>query len=149
MKSRQLAVKYFEQEFNCAQAVLMMFGPSLGLDKRTASRLGAAFGGGMVRSGNTCGAVSGALMVLGLKFGNSDNDDKESKEAAYTQAEAFVKEFKENNSSIVCRDLLGCDLSKPGGLEYARESKLFQSICPKLVRDAADIVEQLTGVSIP
>ncbi len=149
MESKQLAVKYFEQEFNCAQALLMMFGPSLGLDKKTAARLGAPFGGGMLRSGETCGAVCGALMVLGLKFGNSDNHDKKSKEAAYRQAEEFIEKFKEINGSILCRDLLGCDLGKPRGLEFARENKLFQKICPKIVGDAADIAGILTGCSLP
>ncbi len=88
------AKAFFDQGYNCAQGVLLIHAPELGLDKENASRVGAAFGGGICRGGNTCGAVAGALMVLGLKYGNTKPDDKRAKEKAYVKS--LMKKYNWN-----------------------------------------------------
>ncbi|HIC95821.1 TPA: C_GCAxxG_C_C family protein [Candidatus Bipolaricaulota bacterium] len=139
------AVSYFEEGFNCAQAILGAFGPGFGLDRELALRLASSFGGGMGRLGETCGAVTGALMALGLKYGYGPTwaGDEEAKERAYDLARSFIAEFKGRNGSVLCRELLGCDLSTPEGQRRAKEEGLHISHCPRFVRDAAEILEHL------
>ena len=91
----------------------------------------------------TCGAVTGAFMVLGLKYGNADIHDKEVRERIYGLVREFARRLESRNGSIVCRELLGCDISKPEGAMAAKENGLFTSVCPKLVRDAAEILDEM------
>ena len=93
--------------------------------------------------GETCGAVTGALMVLGLKYGNATAEDKAAKADTYEKVVEYINRFKARNGSVVCRELLGCDISKPDGMKKAREDGLFDSICPKMVRDASEILETM------
>jgi C_GCAxxG_C_C family probable redox protein len=137
------AVSLFSEGFNCAQAVLAAFGPDLGLERELALKLAGAFGGGMGRMGETCGAVTGGLMALGLKFGPTRAGDEAAKERAYGLACRFFKEFEARNGSVLCRELLGCDLSAPEGRERAKEAGLHSSRCPGFVRAAAEILERL------
>ncbi len=97
----------------------------------------------MGRMGETCGAVTGAFMVIGLRYGNVRAEDSQIKEKAYSLVREFVDQFQSRNETIGCRELLGCELSTPEGRELAREKNLFATICPKLVQDAAEIVEQI------
>jgi C_GCAxxG_C_C family probable redox protein len=108
-----------------------------------ALQIAQGFGGGMGRMAQTCGAVTGAFMVLGLKYGNADKHDKEAKERVYGLVREFVHRFESRNSSIVCRELLGCDISKPEGVMVAKENGLFTSVCPKMVREAAEILDEM------
>jgi C_GCAxxG_C_C family probable redox protein len=137
------AVSCFNEGFMCSQAVLSTYGGQFGLDRETALKVSAAFGGGMGRMGETCGAVTGAFMVLGLKYGRTAVQDTRSHEETNRLVKEFVDRFKSLNGSIVCKELLGCDLSTAGGLEIFAEKKLRDALCPKFVRDAAEIVEQL------
>jgi C_GCAxxG_C_C family probable redox protein len=144
MSKADLASENFKQGFNCSQAVVSAFAPELGLDRETALRVAAAFGGGMGRTGETCGAVSGALMAIGLRYGQPTPEDKQAKEKTYEIAREFLDRFGALHGGCVkCRDLLGHDISTPEGLQTAREKDLFQALCPKFVRDAAEIVEQM------
>jgi C_GCAxxG_C_C family probable redox protein len=129
--------------FNCAQSVFSVFAPSLGLEKGKAAKIASAFGGGMGRRGDTCGAVTGAFMVLGLKHGGSRPEDRERKEASYEIAREFVRRFTERSGTVVCRDLLGCDISTPEGHERAKQQGLFDTVCTKLVKDAVEILEDM------
>jgi len=144
MSNADLAVASFEEGFNCSQAVFSTYAPLLGLDRETALRVAAPFGGGMGRTGETCGAASGALMVLGLKYGQFTAEDKEAKEKMYSLAAEFLNRFAaRNNGCVKCRELLGFDVGNPEDRQSAREQGLFETLCPKLVRDAAELVEQL------
>ena len=143
MSNVEIAVASFKAGLSCSQAVLAAFAPGLGLDRPTAERLAAAFGGGMARMGQTCGAVSGALMVIGLKHGHEAAEDKVAKEKTYALVREFVDQFRARNTSLLCRELLGCDIGTPAGMHLIREKGLSTSICPRLVRDAAEILEQL------
>jgi len=139
----ELADATFGEGFNCSQAVLSAFAPDLGLDRETALRVAGAFGAGIARMGQTCGAVSGALMVLGFKYGQVEAADKQAKERMYAIAREFMARFGARNGSILCGELLGNDIGTPEGMQLIREKGLFTSLCPKLVRDAVEIVEQL------
>lgn len=143
MNGVQRAVSCFDEGFSCSQSVLSAFGPELGLDRETALRVASAFGGGMGRRGETCGAVTGAFMVIGLKCGRSGTDDQEAKETAYTLVNEFVDEFESRNGSVICRELLGCDIGTAEGLELTRQMNLRTTRCAGFVRDAGEIIEQI------
>ncbi len=142
MNHVELAKKYFDQKYHCSQAVLAAFAEELGLTEEQALKLGACFGGGMCK-GEVCGACTGALMALGLKFGQSDIEDLESRKKTNDVTVEFLDLFKKENGSYICRELLGCDLATDEGKEYAREKQLFVTICPKMVESAARITEKL------
>jgi C_GCAxxG_C_C family probable redox protein len=113
------------------------------MDRETALKVSAAFGGGMGRMGEICGAVTGAFMVVGLKYGRTLVKDAKLHEKTNRLVRDFVDKFRSVNGSIVCRELLGCDLSTPDGVKTFVEKDLRDTLCTKYVRDAAEIVEQL------
>jgi C_GCAxxG_C_C family probable redox protein len=132
------AIAAFREGLSCSQAVLSTYGPHLGLERELALRIAAPFGGGIARTGGICGAVSGALMALGLKHGPREPKDEQARERVYALAQEFIDEFTARNGSILCHELLGRDLSSPKGRRWARVSR-----CPKFVRDGAEILERL------
>ncbi|MBI4785745.1 MAG: C_GCAxxG_C_C family protein [Chloroflexi bacterium] len=115
----------------------------MGLDEPTALKIASGFGGGCAGLGLTCGAVSGAFMVIGLQSGHVRGDDAAAKQNTQALIRRFGRQFIARNKSLNCTELLGCDLGAPGGLEQARSQNLFTTICPKLVRDAAEILEEM------
>ena len=135
MNSIEEAVQLFEKGYVCSQAVFAAFSEDYGLSKEHALKIGACFGSGM-RKAEVCGACTGALMALGLKYG-------ENKEKSNEVCNKFLDEFKNENGSFICRDLLGCDISTPEGVKYARDNNLFKEICPKMVESAAKITENI------
>jgi C_GCAxxG_C_C family probable redox protein len=135
-------VSCFKNGLNCTQAVLTVYGPQFGMDREIALKVGGAFGSGM-GMGETCGAVTGALMVIGLKHTKVNGVRFISKEATYDLAGEFITRFKERNRSVVCRELLECDVSTREGLREAQKEKHFKKRCPKYVRDAAEILEEI------
>ena len=136
----QLAAKYFEQGYSCSQALLCAFSGLTGLDGETAFKLASPFGGGIARQGETCGAVSGALLVLGLKFGPKAG---ESNDAVYSMAQEFIQRFQEQHASTLCKQLIDFDISQPQELLAARAARVFHKTCPELVRSAAGIVNSM------
>lgn len=142
MSKAERALELFSNNFNCSQAVLTAFAPDFGLDEKLALMLGTSFGGG-ARNGELCGAVSGALMVLGLKYGHFDSADNEQKSRAYSIAAEYTRRYKEANGSIVCRDLLGYDLTKPDDMACIKEKGLFGDVCPKAIKSAVEILEDV------
>lgn len=143
MSKPKEAVTSFLEGFNCSQSVFSAYAPQLGLEKENALRIASTFGGGIVRKGDTCGAVTGALMIIGLKFGNTNSADKEAKEQNYEIANAFIKRFSELHGSIKCRELLNCDMGTEEGLKEAHEKQLTRKLCPKFIEDASLIVEEI------
>ncbi len=123
--------------------MLSTYGVRSGLDRETALKVAGAFGAGMGRRGETCGAVTGAFMVIGLKHGKTKADDDEAREKTYALVEEFTERFRERNKSLLCRELLGHDLGTPEGREAVAEQNLFMTICPDFVRDAGEILEEL------
>ncbi len=144
MNKREQALAYFDKGFSCAQATLAACSAELGLDPTTALRVAGAFGGGMARTGRTCGAVIGALMVVGLKHGQINPGDAGAKEATYKVARELMTRFAALHGTILCRELIGYDLSSPSGLQAARESGAL-TICPRLVDDAVRLLDELAS----
>lgn len=143
-ESYRIGKNIFEQKYHCSQAVLAAFADELGLTQEQALKLGGCFGGGMCK-GEVCGACTGALMALGLKFGQSDIADLESRKKTNDITVEFLETFKAENGSYICRELLGCDLSTDEGKKYAIENNLFSEFCPKMVESATKITEKLLG----
>jgi C_GCAxxG_C_C family probable redox protein len=139
----ELAVSCFGKGFSCSQAVFSIYASHFGLPQEAALKIATSFGGGMARMGDTCGAVTGAFMVIGLRHGRTRAEDKDAKEKTYNLVHKFAEEFAERNGSIVCRELLGCDLGTPEGYETAKREGYFDTVCPKLVQDAAEIIEEI------
>ncbi len=133
----------FREGFNCAQSVLTCCGGPLGLPREVALQVAGPLGGGLAGLGHVCGAVSGALMTIGLKHAKLTAQDEQGKQRSYQFAQEFVRRFVKRNGSIVCRDLIGCDISTPEGMQKARDQGVFKTLCPKLVRDGAEIVGEL------
>ncbi len=143
MHPNEKAAQLFAAGYSCSQALLASRAEEYGLPTETAFKVSAAFGGGMGRQGEVCGAVSGALMVIGLANGQTSPEQKEAKEHTYQLTRRFIAEFTDRKGSILCRDLLGCRLDTPDGLRQAREQGLFNSTCPELVADASQILSKI------
>jgi C_GCAxxG_C_C family probable redox protein len=136
-KHSEKAAALFDEGFACSQAVLGAFCEPLGMDRALAMKIANGFGGGIARRQEICGAVSGAVMVIGLKYGRTEAGDMQAHKKTYEKVNAYCNAFEAKHGFIQCRDLLGC------GMEEAKEKGLFTSLCPKFVRDAADILEEL------
>ncbi|HOS40699.1 MAG TPA: C-GCAxxG-C-C family protein [Spirochaetota bacterium] len=145
MDKTEAAVQTFGAGFNCAQAVLGAFAPDAGLDADTAYAIATGFGAGLAYRGETCGAVSGAVMVLGLRYGWRGGDIAESRDRTVERVREFIRRFEGTHGTILCQDLLGMDVADPAALCKARERNLFRTLCPRYVRDAAAILEDMLG----
>ena len=142
MERKEKAKDYFSQKCHCSQAVLASFADEIGLSEGTALQLGSCFGGGM-RKGEVCGACTGALMAIGMKFGMSTVGDLERQQTADEYTKKFLNEFAKQNGSYLCRELLKYNLASEEERQKARELGLFAAVCPKLIESAVVIAEQL------
>ncbi len=143
MSRAEEAKKQFEKGFLCAPAVLSTYSEQLGLEKALALKIACGFGAGIGRMGKTCGAVTGALMVIGLKHGKVNLADEESEQRTYTLVKEFIDRFTALYGSIECKELIGYDLSDSGELRLAWESGVFKNKCPSFVYDSARILEDV------
>lgn len=142
MDYKEKAVNYFSQKLHCSQSVLAAFAEECGITEEEALRLGSCFGSGM-RKGQVCGAVTGALMVLGLLYGQKNADDTEGRNVSNKVNDLMMDRFKEKCGSYICNDLLGYDITSEEGLKQCRENKLFTEFCPKMVVAAVEVVEEI------
>ena len=143
MGKMEEAIKCFSSGFNCAQSVFYPYSKELGLDPEKALKIATAFGGGMGHTGETCGAVSGAYMAIGLKHGKKDAAENEAKEKTYSLVMEFSRRFKSVYGSVRCTELLGHDLGTKEGMESARKKDLFNTLCADFVKNAVEILEQI------
>ena len=141
MKS-QCAAELFRNGFLCSQSVLAAFCDSYGLDRNSALKIASGFGSGM-NCAEICGAVSGAVQVIGLKYGHSDVKDTDAKQMCKAKVKEFLGVFLERNRHITCREILGCDINTPEGKQKALDEKLFTTVCVDVVSSAATILEEL------
>lgn len=128
---------------NCAQAVLCAFTEETGLDTGTAMKIASGFGGGMARMREVCGAVSGMFMAYDMIYGTASFTDKEAKDAVYKKLQDLAGEFRKENSSIICKELLG--LSLPGNTP---DSPVSEARTPQYYkkRPCADLVAMAAGI---
>jgi len=144
MNKSEQAVDYFNQGYSCSQAIVMSYGPDLGLPREMGIRVAAAFGGGIARRAEMCGAVSGSLMILGM---NLDKSVENPKETLYATVHDFVRCFEERNGTVVCKELLGVHIGSPEGREEFKQRNLIQNRCTKFVQDAAEILDEFLSNS--
>lgn len=143
MSKAEEAIRLFSRNYNCAQSVFSVLAPELGLDREIALKVATSFGGGIAHMDEVCGAVTGALMVLGLKHGMFKDEDIEAKEKTYELCQEFAAKFKSKHGSIKCTELIGYNLSIPEDYEKAKEEDVFNEVCTKFVRDAVETLEAL------
>ena len=145
MNRSDKAAEYFRDKFNCSQSVFAVFGQDYGISEDDCLRIGCAFGAGMGRQQLTCGAVTGALMALGLKHGKASGDPEEKKLETYRLAREFVSQFKAIHGSTICKELLcGLDMNNAGDYQKIIDRKLFSEKCVLYIRDAVKTVERLS-----
>lgn len=150
MSNVEKAVEVFKEGFSCSQAVSGAYCEQFGLDKKTAYKISSGFGGGM-HLDQTCGAVTGAIMVIGLTYGRTrpvlseaeGADDVEAKTKTCEAVVEFAKKFKARHGSISCTSLIGCNVSTLEGFEEAKKKDLFKKVCPEFVKSAAEILEEM------
>ena len=133
----------FSKGFNCAQAVLVPQAKKYELTPEISFRIASAFGAGMGRMQETCGAVTGALMVIGLKYGFTVSDDSEKKKLVLDKTRLFISEFKNKYHSISCRELLQCDLNTEEGQKKHKNENQRELICMECIRHASNILEHI------
>ena len=121
--------------------MLSAYGPVFGLDESLGKKLAAGFGGGLGAMQEACGAVTGAVMVIGLKYGEAGSDHK-LRQKVYEAVQEFGREFKSRNKAITCRDLLEFDISTRSGMKEARDRGIIKAKCPGFIRDAVEILEK-------
>ena len=143
MSKNNKAEQEYEKGFNCSQSVLSVYCEQFGLDKNTAFRLSSPFGGGINKMGEICGAVSGAIMLIGLKYGRITADDHDSNERTEKKINNFLDEFKKRNKFLKCKELLGYDFSIESEKEFIKNNDLTKKLCPKFVKDAVEICEEI------
>ena len=128
-------VSAFQDGVNCCQAILLTYGGMLGLARESALRLGTGFGGGMARHGEVCGAVTGAIMALSIKYGMSKKSADDAREKTYELVTEFIDRFKKKHGSIRCSEILGCDISTEEGRQQASDQNKFKEECPNLYEE--------------
>lgn len=139
------AKELFLSGYNCAQSVLLSFANDLKFSKELAQKLAAGFGSGMGKQQETCGAVTGAIMVLGLLKGEEVNNNEELKASSYGAVKDLIRDFVAEYKSTKCRDLIGCDLNTPEGSARFNEENMMERICAPCVIKAVKILENLTA----
>ncbi len=135
------AGELFKQGYNCAQSVFCAFAEEVGMDFDTALKLSSSFGGGMGRLREVCGAVSAMFMIAGLKYGYTTPNNDAIKAEHYERIQKLAEEFKKNNKTIICRELLGLDVKQDSPIPEKRTEQYYKSRpCEKLVMEAAKII---------
>lgn len=138
----ETALEAFRSGLNCAQSVVKSYAESSGADENALLGISTGFGGGMARLQHTCGAVTGAFMVLGMVNSGRYTDRKEIKDTTYAMIREFNTKFLASHGSTDCRTLLGCDLNTEEGQAYMKQFKLSETICEKCVVTAVSILNE-------
>jgi len=143
MTNAEKVIEIFDSGLNCAQAVISIYAEKFKLDHEVALKLTCGFGAGMARMQEMCGAVTGAVMVIGLAVGEQKIDYADRKEKVYAKITEFIKHFKEKNKFIKCSELLKCDINTEEGKYFFDVNELHDNVCMKCVKDAVLILDDL------
>ena len=140
----EAAVTKFLCGYNCAQSVLYAFHDELGLDEDQALKIATGFGAGMARKQEVCGAVTGGILVLSLRYGRDSKQDRAATDQTYKRVRELMGQFEAKHGSCICRQLLdGTDLSTETGQRRFKENDLLNQVCEPCVQDVVEILEQL------
>ncbi len=141
----ELAKRYHDLGYGCAQAVLASFAADYGMAEETALRISTGFGSGMGRLCEVCGALTGAFMVIGLKHGKVNTDGTKygsNTETTYQLVAVLAEKFRSRNGSIYCREIIGHDLANPEERAKVVELGLFSTVCGKCILDSVELLEE-------
>jgi C_GCAxxG_C_C family probable redox protein len=141
--TKDAAPTLFSKGLNCAQSVLAAKSDITGLSVTDSLKIATGFGAGMAMMQKTCGAVTGAYMVIGARHGRVNPDDQDSRDKTYALIGEFNRRFTELHGSLGCRELLGVDLQTEEGIEEAEREGYFQSRCAKFVQEAEKILDDI------
>lgn len=137
------AIHAFKLGLNCAQSVLTAYSTKLNFDDKLALQISSGFGGGMGRLQETCGAVTGAFMVIGIYNSTKYPDNVERGNHTNTMIQSFSQEFKSIHGKLDCWSLLNCDINTKKGQRFAQENKLEETVCEKCVANSVQIIDRL------
>jgi len=144
-----IATEKFLSGYNCAQSVLWSFAEDLRLDPETALKIACGFGAGMARRQEVCGAVTGGIMVLGLRHGRGERQDRTATEETYARTQELMRRFEAKHGTCNCRQLLdGCDLTTEEGRKAFKERDLHNRICKGYVQTVVAILEDMTNAAL-
>jgi C_GCAxxG_C_C family probable redox protein len=143
ISSTDKAITNFRSGLNCAQSVLTAYTDDMHVDNNLAISIACGFGGGMGRLQETCGAVTGAFMVMGIYNCKKYSDNKDRKEKTYTMVQEFSMRFKEIHGTLDCKTLLKCDLKTEEGHQYMKDNRLSEVVCEKCIADSIRILDDL------
>ena len=131
------AVSHFKEGYNCAQSVLLAMQRFWEVENPLVPKVASAFGGGIGRRGSLCGALTGGVIAIGLRYGTNTPRSK-TREQAYSMALEFYERFEKECGSVLCRDLIGYDLTNPEDLKAARSADAFMQKCVHFIRKAVE-----------
>jgi C_GCAxxG_C_C family probable redox protein len=137
------ALELYQEGLSCSQAVFSVFADKFDLDEKAMMKIAGGFGGGIGASGLICGALSGSVMVLGLKFGASDGADTDSKHKTRELVRVFMKKFSDQFGAIDCKCLLGFDMSRQEDFDYVHNNNITRQLCPKFIEFAVVELEKI------
>jgi C_GCAxxG_C_C family probable redox protein len=129
--------------FNCAQSIIKAYAAELSVEEDAVVRMAASFGGGLGRNGYVCGAVSGAAMVIGARFGNADAADTAARDRTYSAISDLLEKFQREHHTVLCRELISFEINTPEGYTRAREADVFQNRCPLFLRSVGKILDEI------
>ena len=141
-KPDQAAATYING-FNCAQAVFSTYAEEFGIDRTNALKISCGFGAGMGRRQEVCGAVSGAILLIGCKHGKTIREDNAANDLTYKLVRELSEKFIAKHGSISCKELLGCNLLTPEGQQFYKENNFRDLKCARYVHDAAELAETM------
>jgi C_GCAxxG_C_C family probable redox protein len=142
MDKTEKALSYFKEQYNCSQSVFAAYSEKFGIKEIDAHKIAIGFGGGIGRTQDICGAVTGAIMVLGCKYFN-ENDIAGSKTIVYEKTKEFIAKFKEIHKTVNCLELTGVDINKEGGSGLFKTLNIHENKCNGYVKDACKILDEM------
>ncbi len=140
----ETALQKFESGYNCAQSVLLAYCDDVNIDSDTAIKIGWGFGAGMGRKQEVCGAVTGGIMIIGAKYGKSQDDKQATTEKIYSKTRELLNRFQLMHGTHICLQLLnGCELMTEKGQKYYKENRLKNKVCSECVSSVTQILEEI------
>ncbi|SFH14737.1 C_GCAxxG_C_C family probable redox protein [Desulfotomaculum arcticum] len=143
MNDSNKAIMMVKNGLQCSQAVLANLGEQLDVERKQALRLASGFGGGIALQGDICGAVSGAIMAIGLKHGYDEGPNVNARDKVYFLAQELIQRIKAKHGCYTCRGLTGMEMRRPESLKLFHEQGIPEKICFSVIRDSVEITEEI------
>lgn len=142
MENSEKAVEYFKNKFNCAQSVFSAYAEKFGFDEKLAKLVAAGFGGGIGRTQDICGALTGGIMAIGCKYFD-EKDPENSKTVVYEKTRELIDKFKKINEHIDCIELTGANLLTEEGQQKFKDQQIHEIKCTKYVKDVCLLLDEM------